>query len=96
MDNLLVDLRDVQRHGSSYNVRRVCGQAADEIERLRRELAEARELLREAHDWPHKLDSEHSTLRARVYKFLTSSDQPDASRVLPLLRQRRPSDENNT
>lgn len=42
-------------------------------------LAEAERLLREAHDYPHKLDSAHSTLRGRIYAFLRPADTAQAA-----------------
>ena len=50
MSDLIDELRLLQRSGKGYHTRRIAGQGADEIERLERELAEARGLLRRVVD----------------------------------------------
>ena len=50
-----------------------------ELDRLRRELAKARELLREVLRYPHKPGSAHSTWNQRAYAFLTPSPPAEGS-----------------
>jgi len=72
----LISLRD-EGLDSPYPFDDTCGEAADELDRLRREMAEARELLERVAD--HGLVDDAPEIYAALWKFL----RPDAAMSAP-------------